>query len=84
MRPSSLSSRQAIVLLSVVVIWGTTWSVNKASLQYLSPIWTAAIRCIIGTLVLLVLSVGRGRFKLPHRGDLPVMCSLGLLHMSAY
>ncbi|MBB3213142.1 drug/metabolite transporter (DMT)-like permease [Herbaspirillum sp. Sphag1AN] len=85
MRPSSLSSRQAIVLLSVVVlIWGTTWSVNKASLQYLSPIWAAAIRCIIGTLVLLVLSVGRGRFKLPHRGDLPVVCSLGLLHMSAY
>ena len=45
MRESSLSSRQAIILLGVVVIiWGTTWPVNKAILHYMSPIWSTAIR----------------------------------------
>src|SRR5450830_1588015 len=77
MRESSLPSRQAVTLLALVVlIWGTTWPVNKATLQYVTPIWAAAIRCAIGTLVLLVLCLARG--------DLPVVFSLGLLHMTAY
>lgn len=85
MRESSLSSRQAILLLGLVVlVWGTTWPVNKATLHYLSPIWAAAIRSAIGAALLLVLCVARGRFKLPARGDLPVVFSLGLLHMTAY
>ena len=85
MRESSLPSRQAVTLLALVVlIWGTTWPVNKATLQYVTPIWAAAIRCAIGTLVLLVLCLARGRLKLPARGDLPVVFSLGLLHMTAY
>jgi len=85
MRESSLSSRQAIVLLGVVVlIWGTTWPVNKAVLHYLSPIWSTAIRSCIGTLVLVVLCLARGRLVLPQRGDLPVVFSVGLLHMTAY
>jgi len=83
-RPS-LAPRQAIMLLSlVVVIWGSTWTVNKATLHYVSPIWAAGLRSAIGTLVLLLICLARGRLKLPRRGDLPVVLSLGLLHMTAY
>jgi len=85
MRESSLSSRQAIVLLGVVVlIWGTTWPVNKAILHYMTPIWSTAIRSCIGTVVLLIICLARGRLILPQRGDLPVVFSVGLLHMTAY
>ncbi len=85
MRAASLSSRQAILLLGLVVlVWGTTWPVNKATLHYLSPVWAAAIRSCIGTGVLLLICLARGRLKLPARGDLPVVFSLGLLHMTAY
>jgi len=85
MRESSLPPRQAAALLGLVVlIWGTTWPVNKAMLHYVSPIWGVALRCAVGTLVLLVVCLARGRLKLPARGDLPVVFSLGLLHMTVY
>lgn len=85
MRTSTLSSRQAILLLGlVVIIWGTTWPVNKAILQYMTPFWATAVRSAVGTIVLLLICLARGRLKLPARGDLPVVCSLALLHMTAY
>jgi drug/metabolite transporter (DMT)-like permease len=85
MRTSTLSSRQAILLLGlVVIIWGTTWPVNKAILQYMTPLWATAVRSAVGTIVLLLICLARGRLTLPARGDLPVVCSLALLHMTAY
>ncbi|MFL9923990.1 DMT family transporter [Herbaspirillum lusitanum] len=85
MRETTLPMRQALLLLALVVlIWGTTWPVNKASLSYLTPIWGAAIRSMIGAFALLLICLGRGRLRFPPRGDWPVVCSVSLLHMSIY
>lgn len=80
---STLSRRHAIALLGLVIFaWGSTWPVNKLSLQDVTPIWSCAFRTAVGMLALLVLQ--RGRVRLPLRGDVPVVLSVALLHMSAF
>jgi drug/metabolite transporter (DMT)-like permease len=85
MRETSLRTRDAILLLMLVVFaWGTTWPVNKAILHDITPIWSTAIRSGTGAAALLILTLLLGRFKIPARGDLPVVGSIALLHMVAF
>ena len=85
MRDASLSTRDAVFLLALVIFaWGTTWPVNKAILHDITPIWSTAIRSGTGAAALLILSLLRGRLRLPARGDMPVVCSIALLHMVGF
>ncbi len=80
-----LSRRDAILLLAAVVLaWGGNWPVSKVILASVPPLWTTALRSALGTLVLLAIAAGRGRLILPRRGDLPVVLSIGLLHMVGF
>jgi len=80
-----LSRRDAILLLAAVVItWGGSWPVTKVILESLPPLWTTALRSAIGTLMLLVICAGQGRLIRPRRGDVPVILSIGLLHMVCF
>jgi drug/metabolite transporter (DMT)-like permease len=80
-----LSYRHALVLLGVVVFaWGTNWPVTKTLVQEMSPLWSTALRCGIAAVVLALLLWLRGEFIIPKRGDVPVVLSTSLLHMSAY
>ncbi|WP_447922084.1 DMT family transporter [Achromobacter aegrifaciens] len=85
MSTTALSRRQALLLLGVVVLaWGFTWIVNKLLLQYMMPIWAAAARSIVGSAALLVLGLGLRRVAWPVKADIPVILSVGLLHMGAF
>jgi len=74
----------ALLLFAVVVTWGIGWPVSKAILHFLPPLWATAIRTAIGSLALLVICLARGRLILPKRGDIPVILSIGLLHMVCF
>ena len=81
----TLTRRTALLLFAVVVLsWGVNWTVTKIIVQSVSPLWATAIRSAIGAMVLLVLLVASRQFVLPRRGDLPVICSIALLHMVAF
>ncbi|MFY2566902.1 DMT family transporter [Achromobacter ruhlandii] len=80
-----LPRRQALSLLIVVVLaWGFTWIVSKLLLQYMTPLWAVAARSVVGAAALLVLGVALRRVAWPVRADIPVILSVGLLHMGAF
>lgn len=80
-----LPRRQALSLLVVVVLaWGFTWVVSKLLLQYMTPIWAVAARSVAGAAALRALGLALRRVAWPVKADIPVILSVGLLHMGAF
>jgi drug/metabolite transporter (DMT)-like permease len=80
-----LSHRHALALLCVVVLaWAASWPITKMIVQEISPLWSSAFRCGIGAIVVAVLLSLRREFIVPKRGDVPVVLSTALLHMTAF
>ena len=52
------STRGIVLLIVVVLAWGTMWPVNKALLAYMPPIWSIALRTCISVLALFTISLG--------------------------
>lgn len=85
MSSTALSRRNALLLLGVVVLaWGFTWVVSKLLLQHMTPIWAVAARSMAGTIALLALGLALRRVAWPVKADIPVILSVGLLHMGAF
>lgn len=78
------NTRGLILLAVVVLAWGTMWPVNKALLEYMTPIWSIALRTCISALALLAISLGATGVVAPKRGDAPVLISMVLLHMVGF
>lgn len=80
-----LPRRQALSLLIVVVLaWGLTWVVSKLLLQYMTPLWAVAARSVVGAAAMLALGLALRRVAWPVKADIPVILSVGLLHMGAF
>ena len=85
MQRHNLSYSHALLLLVVVVFaWGTNWPMTKTIVREISPLWSTTLRCAIAAVVLGLLLWLRGEFIIPRRGDIPVVLSTSLLHMTAY
>ena len=85
MRPDALSRTSAILLLGIVIgAWGINWSVSKAVLEHLPPVWATALRMIPACIALWALCLATGKLVAPKRGDVPVILSVSLLHMVAF
>lgn len=82
--PASDVRRAWLLLVAIAVAWGINWPVGKALLGHLPPIWVVALRSALGTVALLAICLLRRRFVIPKRGDLPVILSVGVLHMTAF
>ncbi|WP_211261405.1 DMT family transporter [Pseudonocardia acaciae] len=72
------------LLVLVALCWGLNWPVNKLLLRDLPPLWAVALRSIVGTVALFVLCVLRRRLVMPKRADVPVILSVGVLHMTIF
>lgn len=82
MSTAPLSRRNALLLLAVVVLaWGFTWVVSKLLLLHMTPLWAVAARSMAGTAALLTLGLILRRVAWPVKADIPVILSVGLLHM---
>ncbi|QVQ25947.1 DMT family transporter [Achromobacter deleyi] len=85
MSTATLSRRNALLLLAVVVLaWGFTWVVSKLLLLHMTPLWAVAARSMAGTAALLALGLALRRVAWPVKADVPVILSVGLLHMGAF
>jgi len=78
------SVRGVVMLIVVVLAWGTVWPVNKALLAYMPPIWSIALRTMISVLALFTISVLVTGLTAPTRRDAPVLLSMVLLHMVGF
>lgn len=81
---STHNTRALVLLLVVVLAWGTMWPVNKALLAYMSPIWSVALRTYISMLTLFAISLFVTGLARPKRQDMPVLISMVVLHMVAF
>jgi drug/metabolite transporter (DMT)-like permease len=80
-----LSPRRATALFVVVVLaWGINWSVTKQLVEAIPPLWTSAIRSWIALIGLLIILRPSGNLIVPKRGDIPVVLSVALLHMTLF
>lgn len=85
MSTATLTRRNALLLLAVVVLaWGFTWVVSKLLLLHMTPLWAVAARSMVGTGALLALGLALRRVAWPVKADIPVILSVGLLHMGAF
>lgn len=73
-----------VMLGLLVVIWGFNWPVLKMTLIDIPPLWLATLRMAIGTVCLFAWLLLIQRLRLPHRRDLPIILSVGLLQMAAF
>jgi drug/metabolite transporter (DMT)-like permease len=67
----------------VILVWGLHWTVTKVGVETIPPVTYAMLRMLVGAVVLAILMQRRGRLALPHRADLPVVLSYGLLAIGA-
>ncbi|HRW59414.1 MAG TPA: DMT family transporter [Defluviicoccus sp.] len=70
------------LLCLVIALWGANWPIMKVGLLDMPPLTFAAVRLLLATLTLFVISPRR--LKLPAARDLPVVLSVGLLQLFAF
>ena len=81
----ALSRRSAFCLFAIVIFaWGLNWTVVKLTLEYMTPLWLAAFRSGLAAVVLFFVMLSTNNLRIPKRGDMPVVCSIALLHMTAF
>lgn len=77
--------RRAMLLLALLVLaWGLNWVIAKMTLEYVTPVWVTALRLLPACALFFVLCLATGRLRIPVKADLPVVFSIGLLHMVGF
>jgi drug/metabolite transporter (DMT)-like permease len=71
--------RAWLLLVGLVVVWGSHWVVVKVGLETIPPFTYGVLRLLGGIVVLGALMAAAGRLQRPHRSDLPIILSYGLL-----
>ncbi|MEI7568246.1 MAG: DMT family transporter [Alcaligenaceae bacterium] len=77
--------RRAILLLALlVVIWGLNWVMAKKSLEFVSPVWVTAFRLVPVCIMFFVICIATKQLRIPVHADIPVIFSIGWLHMVGF
>ncbi len=72
-------NRAWLLLVGLVVVWGSHWVVVKVGLETIPPFTYGVLRLAGGIAVLAVLMAAAGRLHRPDRSDWPIIVSYGLL-----
>lgn len=84
-RSEAVTRREAGVLLVLLVLmWGTSFPLIKSALAYMPPLWFAATRMGTGAVFIVLLLWWRGRLRVPTRADGPVLVSVGIGMMTMF
>ena len=81
---ASRRSRAILLLALLVVIWGVNWIAAKKSLEFVSPVWVTALRLVPMCFIFFVVCLVTKKLRIPVRADLPVIFSIGWLHMVGF
>jgi len=85
LRSEAVTRREAAVLLVLLVLmWGTSFPLIKSAFAYMPPLWFAATRMGTGAAFIFLLLWWRGRLRVPSRADAPVLVSVGIGMMTCF
>lgn len=79
-----LFSSAWVLLILVVLIWGTNWPIMKIGLRSIDPLWFTAARLFIALTAISTLLLITGRLKRPHREDIPIVFGVGVMQFAAF
>ncbi|MFV3076721.1 DMT family transporter [Niveispirillum fermenti] len=77
-------STALVLLLLVILLWGVNWPVMKEVVGHMPPLTFAASRLLLGALSLLAFAAATRQLRVPHRGDLPLLLSVGFMQMTVF
>ncbi len=80
----SRNGRAVILFGMVILLWGVNWPVMKVGLTLLPPLHFAFARTVLGGTSLLLLLAASGRLRVPPRGDVPILLSIGILQIALF
>ena len=72
-----------VLLVLLALVWGAHWTVVKVGLQYMPPFTYGVLRLVGGALTIVAILAFQRRLRLPPRGDLPIVVSVGVLQVTA-
>jgi len=82
--PGVFARPVALVLLALLaLVWGAHWTVVKVGLQYMPPFTYGVLRLVGGILTIVAILGYQRRLRLPPRGDLSIVVSVGVLQVAA-
>ncbi len=85
LREMTAQTRHAYFLLGLlVIIWGTSWPINKIGLAYISPLWFSFLRLVVASVFMLGVLLCKRKFYLPERRDLGVIFTIGLFQIGLF
>ncbi len=73
-----------MLLLLLIVVWGTNWITLKLALEYVPPIWSVFFRTFPACLIFWTVCSISGRARIPVKADVPIILSVGVLHMVVF
>jgi len=73
-----------LLFIAVVVVWAFTWPASKIGLAYMPADWFAALRCVIGCVVLFALLGVLGKLHLPAKQDIPMILFMGIFQIGTF
>lgn len=68
-----------LLLAFTALTWGINFPILKMGLEYSPPLLYTTLRMILGTLTMFVIARFLGILRMPHKADIPVVFSVGLL-----
>ncbi|MAM00119.1 DMT family transporter [Hydrocarboniclastica marina] len=72
--------RNGYVLLAFTALtWGINFPILKIGLEYSPPLLYTTLRMLLGTVTMFMIAAFMGILRRPHRADVPVIFSVGLL-----
>jgi drug/metabolite transporter (DMT)-like permease len=85
MQSDTSRRRRAVLLLALLVlIWGVNWIAAKKSLEFVSPVWVTAFRLVPMCIIFFGVCLVTKKLRIPVRADLPIIFSIGWLHMVGF
>ncbi len=72
------------LLALIVLIWGLSWPIMKIGLAYIDPLWFTVARLTVALIAVTLLLIFLGRFKRPHKEDLPIVFGVGVMQFAGF
>jgi drug/metabolite transporter (DMT)-like permease len=78
-----MKARPYLLLVCLALVWGIHWPVAKIGLRDIPPFTYGSLRVLLGLVPIVAVLLARHRVRVPARGDIPMVLSVGLGQIAA-